>query len=150
MRFTVCTFLSFLVWVGCATAQGHALGDEVRYFEGTNDTSYTRTATEFGYIHKAFNRVGELIWSQEDVRHSYNVSSTLNFYPDNQLQRAKVHSNPGADINWYDTIYEWDTFGRIIREEHQVRGMLSSAIYTTYDPDGTPRQSIACAAPGLH
>jgi hypothetical protein len=149
MRFTVSLVFSVWVWVGCASAQIAQAGDQLRYFEGTRAISYTRTATAFGCVHTAFNRAGEVIWTQEDIRQSYSVASTLEFYPDNQLKRAEVHTNPGADINWYDTIYEWDSLGRITREEHQVSGMLSSAIYTTYDPDGTPRQSIACAAPGL-
>jgi hypothetical protein len=149
MRFFIFTLLSLLVLGGCATAQIHVLGDDVLYFEGTRDTSYTRTATKFGCMHRAFNQAGQEIWSQEDIRLSYSVLSTLTFYTNNQLQRAFVRTSPDAGIDWYETVYEWDSLGRITREEHQVSGILSSAIYTTYDPDDTPRQSIACGAPGL-
>jgi hypothetical protein len=149
MRFIVFTALGFIVLGGCATEQIHMLADEVRCFDGTRDTSYTRTATPFGWMHRAFNQAGREIWSQEDVRRSYSVTSTLSFYSHNQLQSAIVRTSPDAGIDWYETVYAWDSLGRITREEHQVSGILSSAIYTTYDPDGTPRQSIACAAPGL-
>lgn len=150
MRFFLSILLVVLFAAGALSSFAQKQSNEVLYFTGTKQVSYTRTATEFGCIHKAFNRDGKEIWSQEDVRQSYSVSSTLSFYPDNLLKRAKVHSNPGADINWYDTVYEWDSLGRITLEEHLVRGITSSVIYTTYDADGTPRQVIGCSAPGLY
>ncbi len=55
-----------------------------------------------------YNKKGEITYVFEDVRSSYQISTSLKFREDGSVESANIHLNPGASINWYETKITFD------------------------------------------
>ena len=48
---------------------------------------------------------GEVMYTQEDVRHSYsNISEVNSFHPNGAVAKITVHNNPGASMYWSESV----------------------------------------------
>lgn len=56
-----------------------------------------------------YDMLGNETFSLEEIRHSYSVSVDLKFAPNGSVHTAKVHTNPGASMYWYETTIKLDT-----------------------------------------
>ncbi len=60
-------------------------------------------------IIEVFSVQGDVVYTMENARLSYQVSNTLHFRPDGSLDKVKSHMNPGASLYWYESITRFDT-----------------------------------------
>lgn len=58
---------------------------------------------------EVFSAQGDVVYTLENVRLSYQISNTLHFRPDGSLDKVKSHMNPGASLYWYESVTQFDS-----------------------------------------